>query len=394
MNRLIVTLAFALIAVQGAGCKERPEVQAGLAQVVRIVKMQPRPTEFVEKISVQGNVESQQSADISSRTGGNIDQIPVSEGDRVKKGQLLFEIDRANLENNVKAQQEKVAVAEADHKIARINAELAETIRQKARTDYDRALQLRSSNAISQDACEKAQLNYDEAVANIAKAQAQSNYALAQLNQEKANLEICRKTLADSIVKAPFEGVVVAKDMDPDEYVQTGSRILRIENPDRLELVTMISANYYAQVIPGRTNGVIRTMAGEELTLPVTFRSPSVDALSRTFTVKIQLPPGKGFVSGQMYTCDLILNRIEGARIPNEAVLTRGNGRKAVFVVTPQNTAEEVTVKTGIVDGPWTMLSDPAVLKKLPVVVEGQAFLEPGDKVEEARASAVRQEAQ
>ena len=235
---------------------------------------------------------------------------------------------------------------------------------------------------------------YDEAVANIAKTQAQSNYALAQLNQEKANLEICRKTLADSIVKSPFEGVVVVKDMDPDEYVQTGSRILRLENPDRLELVSMISANYYARVIPGKTTGVIRTVAGEEITLPVTFRSPSVDALSRTFTVKIQLPPGKGFVSGQLYTYDLILNRVEGVGIPNEAVLTRGSGRKAVFVVTPRNTAEEVTVKTGIVDGPWTMLLDPAALKGLPVVSEGQAFLEPGDKVEETQASAAGQEAQ
>ena len=174
---------------------------------------------------------------------------------------MLFEIDRVNLENNVKAQQEKVAVTEADYKIARINAELAETVRQKAKIDYDRALQLKSSNAISQDAYENAKLKYDEAVANIAKTQAQSNYALAQLNQEKANLEICRKTLADSIVKSPFEGVVVVKDMDPDEYVQTGSRILRLENPDRLELVSMISANYYARVIPGKTTGVIRTVA-------------------------------------------------------------------------------------------------------------------------------------
>lgn len=396
MNRLIVTVAFALIAVQGAGCGDRQMAKAELeqAQVVKIVKMQPRRMEFVEKIPIQGNVESQQSADISSRTSGNIDQIPVGEGDRVKKGQLLFEIDRVNLENNVKAQQEKVAVAEADYKIARINAELAETVRQKAKIDYDRALQLKSSNAISQDAYENAKLKYDEAVANIAKTQAQSNYALAQLNQEKANLEICRKTLADSIVKSPFEGVVVVKDMDPDEYVQTGSRILRLENPDRLELVSMISANYYARVIPGKTTGVIRTVAGEEITLPVTFRSPSVDALSRTFTVKIQLPPGKGFVSGQLYTYDLILNRVEGVGIPNEAVLTRGSGRKAVFVVTPRNTAEEVTEKTGIVDGPWTMLLDPAALKGLPVVAEGQAFLEPGDKVEETQASAAGQEAQ
>ena len=85
MNRLIVTVAFALIAVQGAGCGDRQMAKAELeqAQVVKIVKMQPRRMEFVEKFPIQGNVESQQSADISSRTSGNIDQIPVGEGDRV-----------------------------------------------------------------------------------------------------------------------------------------------------------------------------------------------------------------------------------------------------------------------------------------------------------------------
>ena len=63
-------------------------------------------------------------------------------------------------------------------------------------------------------------------------------------------------------------------------------------------------------------------------------------------------------------------------------MLTRAGNRKAVFVVTPQQKAAEITVKTGIVDGSWTMLRDPEVLKDQPVIVEGQSFLEPGEPVE------------
>ena len=116
--------------------------------------------------------------------------------------------------------------------------------------------------------------------------------------------------------------------------------------------------------------------------MPVTFRSPAVDPLSRTFTVKIAVPKSLEFVSGQLYDIDLILRRVEGRGIPNEAVLTRAGNRKAVFVVTPERKAEEITVKTGIVDGSWTMLRDPEVLKEQPVIIEGQTFLEPGETVE------------
>lgn len=90
-------------------------------------------------------------------------------------------------------------------------------------------------------------------------------------------------------------------------------------------------------------------------------------------------------VSGQLCELDLILRREEGVGVPNQALLDRRDNRRAVFVVR-DGRAEEVEVKTGIVDGKWTMLLNPAALKGLPVVVEGQAFLGSGDRVDIAPA--------
>lgn len=386
MNRCLQMLFFAAACsavLLPAGCGRNDGERSDERPTVKVVVMQPKKMEFVQKIRIQANVESQETAEISSRTSGNLDLIPVSEGDRVKKGDLLFQVDRINLENNVKSQKKNVEVAEAELRIAKINLDLARTVRDKAKVDFDRAERLKTSQAVSQDAYERAKLSYDQADAAIAKAEAQAGFAAARVEQEKANLEIAEKSLSDSIIRAPFAGVITLTDKDRDEYVKDGTIILKIENPDRLQLVTMISSNYYNRVIPGKTMAKVFSTSGRELAeLPVTFRSPAVDPLSRTFTVKIAVPQSLQFVSGQLYDVDLILRRVEGAGIPNEAVLSRAGNRKAVFVVSPQLKAEEVTVKTGIVDGSWTMLRDPEVLRERPVVVEGQTFLEPGETVE------------
>lgn len=383
-SRMLFAAAACCATLLPAGCDRNDTGRtAEDGPAVKVVTMQPKQMEFIQKIRVQANVESQESAEISSRTSGNLDLIPVGEGNRVKKGDLLFQVDRINLENNVKSQKQNVEVAEAELHIARINLNLARTVRDKAKVDFDRAERLKSSQAVSQDAYERAKLSFDQADAEIAKAEAQAGYAAARVEQEKAHLEIAEKSLSDSIIRAPFAGVITLTDKDRDEYVKDGTVILKIENPDRLQLVTMISSNYYSRVIPGKTTAKIFSTSGKELAeLPVTFRSPAVDPLSRTFTVKIAVPKSLEFVSGQLYDIDLILRRVEGRGIPNEAVLTRAGNRKAVFVVTPERKAEEITVKTGIVDGSWTMLRDPEVLKEQPVIIEGQTFLEPGETVE------------
>ena len=125
----------------GAGKKEAAE------RVVKVVVMQPVKMEFVQKIRVQGNVETKAKAEVSSRISGTLDLMKADEGQRVRKGDILFQVDRIKLENDVKGQKHKLAVAEAELKIAVINNELARTVADKAQVDFNRADQLRKANA-------------------------------------------------------------------------------------------------------------------------------------------------------------------------------------------------------------------------------------------------------
>ena len=360
---------------------------SGDVRAVRVVVMQPKEMEFVQKILVQGNVETKEKVEISSRVSGTIDFMGPGEGDMVEKGDTLFQVDRVKLENDVKGQKHKLSVAEAELKIAEINGDLARKVAEKAQSDFNRSEQLRKAQAVSEDAHERALLNLREAEAGVLKADAQTNYARAKVGQAQAELEIAEKSLADSQSRSPLSGRVVMKKKDPGEFVNTGEILYRIEDPDRLEVVMMISAVYYDQIVPGKTEAVIynhdNSVAHRGI---VRFRSPAVDALSRTFTVKVDLPEKAGFVSGQLCRVDLILRKVEGIGVPNAALLDRRDNRRSLFVVR-EGKAESVEVKTGIVDGAWTMLNDPGVLNGLPVVVEGQAFLESGERVEEVPAA-------
>ena len=171
----------------GAGKKEAAE------RVVKVVVMQPVKMEFVQKIRVQGNVETKAKAEVSSRISGTLDLMKADEGQRVRKGDILFQVDRIKLENDVKGQKHKLAVAEAELKIAVINNELARTVADKAQVDFNRADQLRKANAVSDDAYERAALNLKEAEAGVSKAEAQANYARAKVGQEQANLDAQEK---------------------------------------------------------------------------------------------------------------------------------------------------------------------------------------------------------
>ena len=143
---LILILTAVLLSVGSSGA----ERETNAAPAVRVVVMQPKPMEFVQKILVQGNVETKEKVEISSRVSGTIDFMGPGEGDMVKKGDTLFQVDRVKLENDVKGQKHKLSVAEAELKIAEINGDLARKVAEKAQADFNRSEQLRKAEAVSE----------------------------------------------------------------------------------------------------------------------------------------------------------------------------------------------------------------------------------------------------
>ena len=126
-----------------SGCKE--EEKKSVETEVKPIKVSLKTLEkarFQQKIRAQGVVKAKEYATIPARIEGIVEKIPFDEGDRVKKGDLLFEIDRTNLKNRLDICKQEIAVAETELKTAEINLELANSTKEKARIDFERAKKL------------------------------------------------------------------------------------------------------------------------------------------------------------------------------------------------------------------------------------------------------------
>ena len=331
---------------------------------------------FREQIPVQGTVAPVEYATISAKISGTLEVMNVTAGDKRKTGDVLFGIDRQVLKNQVVVKEDEINVKEAALKSAELHLKTAEITRQQAKRDYERALTLSRSNAMSRSNLETTETAYKTAEMEVQTAHSAIVNARAQLKQAQSNLAIAKKNLDDSVVRAPFDCVVFDTFVEANEYVSVGQDILRIENPDKLEVSCYISAAYYNQVIPGKTIAEFTDIDGKVLgRTPVSYRAPGVDPESRTFKLKAIVPKEVKIVSGMLANINLILQEKEAYGLPADAMLLRANDRYIVFTVDDKNRAQAATVARGIIDGKYCEVLNTAELQGKRVIVSGQTFV-------------------
>src|SRR3954468_3544843 len=161
--------------------------------------------DLVSSVTASGKIEAKTSVDISADITGRIIDISVREGDLVKRGQFLLQIDPA---------QYQAAVARAQGVVSSTEATLLQTraTRDQARRGWDRARQLTKlgTNLIAPETAEQAQTALDVAEANYAATK-------AQLEQSRASLQEAKDNLAKTRLTAPINGRVVRVPVEEGE---------------------------------------------------------------------------------------------------------------------------------------------------------------------------------
>ena len=174
MNKMIFILATALALV---GCGQQGAEEEAPASGFETMTVSKQDITLEQSYPAQ--IEGRQSIKIIPRVEGYLHQICVKEGQRVKKGQVLFVIDQASYQAEVRAAEANVAVAKAGEETALLNYDSRKTLYQKnVVSDYD----LRT------------------ATANLAMAKAQSQQAQAQLQSARTNLSY-------TVLRSPSDGV-------------------------------------------------------------------------------------------------------------------------------------------------------------------------------------------
>jgi len=206
-------------------------------------------------LSASGTVEATE-ARIGFQASGRIETIGAREGDAVKAGAVLAELDRAETEARRQQASAQAAAARAflrelergsrPEEIAQGRSALAaaaERVRD-AQRDLDRTKALFEGGAVSREAFDKARLTLDLAQSQHDQAREQVTILetgprrekidaqRAQLAQAEAAVRVIEATLAAMTIRAPFDGVVTVRHREPGEIVAAGSPVLTIMNPD------------------------------------------------------------------------------------------------------------------------------------------------------------------
>lgn len=204
------TLGLAIVVVVGGGLFALTAAKKGSrATEVRLEPVTGR--DLVAAVTASGKIEAETKVDVSADITGRITEIGVKEGDLVKKGQFLIQIDPAQYLSVVSRLQAQVAQMEASLTQARTN-------RDQARRQRDRSLEIQRANAelIAREAVEQAVQAYDVAEANY-------NASRAGVDQARAALSEARSNLAKTRLTAPIDGRVVRLAVEEGEVAVPGT---------------------------------------------------------------------------------------------------------------------------------------------------------------------------
>jgi HlyD family secretion protein len=170
-------------------------------------------------VEATGTINAVITVQVGSQVSGTISKLFVDFNSRVKKGQVVAEIDPALFQGAVLQAKADFANAEANLGSARANLEKAKAAEVQTRADYDRAVGLTREAVMSQQQLDLAKANYEASVASVSAADAQVTQAAAQVQQKQAAVTVAQTNLDYTIIHAPIDGTVIARNVDVGQTV-------------------------------------------------------------------------------------------------------------------------------------------------------------------------------
>ncbi|QTD44202.1 efflux RND transporter periplasmic adaptor subunit [Ottowia testudinis] len=252
-----------------------------------VVRSQP----LAEDVSAVGSLRSRQGTVVRAEVSGRVTQINFRDGQRVRRGQLLVQLDDRLQQAQIQQAQAELSIARANHK--------------------------RNSELVAQGFI--SQRGVDESAAAVKVAQAKA--------------ELARATAARLRVLAPFDGVAGLRNISVGDYLKEGSDIVNLEDMNAMYVDFRLPERLQSRVRPGQTARVqVEALPDRAFAAVVQAVDPQIDANGRSLSVRgcidnrlLQLRPGMFARVGTRLGDDR-----QALMIPEEAIVSQG-GRQTVI---------------------------------------------------------------
>jgi RND family efflux transporter MFP subunit len=283
--------ALGLIAGLVSACRVSPHAAAARPQEpIAVTIATASTTETADRLEAGGIVTARETAVISSRIAATIARIAAAAGDRVRAGDVLLTLDARDVVE--RAQQARAAARAAEKTLAQARADqaAAEADETLAAAWRGRIATLHERRAATDQERDEANARLAAAAARVAAARAGADAADAQLDAARAAAEAAAAAEAFTVVRAPFDGLVVEHLTDRGNLAAPGVPLLRIESDRDRQVVARVDEARAAYVHVGDRVTVVLADApsgdaGVDAVVAEIARAVDVD--QRAFTVKV-----------------------------------------------------------------------------------------------------------
>lgn len=336
-DRRALALAAASVLAVACGTDAPPVSRTTIDAPVETV----RTTAIPETRITTGTVRSTTVSPLAAKVMGNVTRVLVTEGQRVRAGDVLVEID--DREGRARTAQAGAGNREIDEAIAGANAAVAaaEANASLAGATYQRFEALRARGSASAQEFDEVSARKAGADAQLAGARRTREALIARRAQARAGLSEAETFLSYSQVRSPISGIVTARMIDPGAQAAPGVPLVTVEDDSHYRVETTVDEELARGIRAGDTVTI-----DDSIVARVTTVVPAVDPATRSALVKIDLPSGSGLRSGGFVRVAFRIGTRQGVTVPAAAVVNRGQ-LTSVFVVGSDGVARMRLVTLG-----------------------------------------------
>lgn len=369
MKKKIVLVCIVAFLAGSSSCGQKEEAVPKKIPTITGVKVETIKASSVEDFhEAVATVRSKTTSSLSSKIVGYISKVHVREGDRVKPGQVLIEIDNREAATQLRKAQAGLREAEEmlhetertarAYESAKTAAEAEQSL---AASTFNRYQNLLERKSVSQQEFDEAQAKYRGKTAEVERTQemvrsieSKRQQVIARIDQAKADISHAQIFADYGRVLSPLQGIVTHKQAEVGALASPGAPLLTLEDDSRYRLEATVKESLIGKIGLGDPVRVsIDALGEQEWTGRIVEIQPSADPASRSSIVKIDLPENlskkgqaRGLRSGLYGKARFLLGKRETITIPQKAIFERGQLLQ-VFVVDSSQIARLRLIKTG-----------------------------------------------
>lgn len=310
-------------------------------------------------IEVTGTLQAYESVVVSSQVEGTVAKILVDLGDRVREGQPLAELDRREFE--IAVRQAEAVLSQALARLGLRPGEDSQAVRpedtsevmraraslDEAETTYKRARELYELKIGTRQAVDQTEAAFKTAQANYRASVDQVRTLKAQIEQYRAAVELARKKLSDTIIRAPFTGDVQRRTVSQGQYVMVQAPAFSLVQTNPLRLRAEVAERFVRAVREGQQVKV--AVAGLDQTFPARINrvSPAVTEQSRTLLIEALVDNAAQLLRPGMFArASIVSDQTEQVLLVPASAVVNYYGINKVYAVDSGKVAER-SIKLG-----------------------------------------------